>query len=202
MLTAMSTPTRVRQRNARGEGSLLRDDIVLATLAIIDREGGTAGVTLRAVAREVGIAAPSIYPHFPDADTILRAVVDQVFRQLIDRISDAVANISQAKPRLRAYCSAYLDFAAASPQRYKLLFARQPGNDVGFIGQRSGIGRDAFDILLDAVKEVGSHRHPMVRATAVWAGLHGIATLRAGVPQFAWPSNDALVRALLAEATP
>ncbi len=198
----MATPARVRQRNARGEGSLLRRDIILAALAIVDREGGTAGVTLRAVAREVGISAPSIYPHFPDADTILRAVVDQVFRQLIDRISDAVASISQAEPRLRAYCSAYLDFAAASPQRYKLLFARQRGNDVGFIDQDSSIGRNAFDILLGAVKEVGSHNQPMVRATAVWAGLHGIATLRAGVPQFAWPSNDALVRALLAEEAP
>ena len=49
--------------------------IVLAALTIVDRQGGTEGVTLRSVAREVGIAAPTIYPGFPDAETILRAVV-------------------------------------------------------------------------------------------------------------------------------
>jgi len=96
------------------------------------------------------------------------------------------------------HCRHTWNFAA---QRYQLLFARQAGNSVGFIGQISGLGRDAFDVSLHAQNQVGGHREPIVRATAVRAGLHDIATLRAGLPQFDRPSNDALLRALLAEAT-
>src|SRR6266700_821441 len=60
-----------RQRNARGQGARLTQDIVSAALALIEREGSDEAVTLRAVAREIGIAAPSIYNHFPDRDAIV-----------------------------------------------------------------------------------------------------------------------------------
>ena len=51
-------------------------------LALIERAGSAEAVTLRAVAREVGIAAPSIYPHFADRDAIVTAVVARVFDEL------------------------------------------------------------------------------------------------------------------------
>jgi len=196
----MTAATSRRQRNVRGQGSRLREDIVSAGLAIIERDAGTEGVTLRAVAREVGIAAPSIYAHFPDGESILRAIVDRVFVELIEYISDAVDNVTQPKRLLRTYCTAYLNYAATWPHRYKLLFDRPYPHDVS-PRQKSGVGREAFNILLNAVKEVGNRRQPLVAASAIWAGLHGIATLRIGIPQFPWPSNDALVRALLAHGS-
>ena len=55
-----------RARNRRGEGARLRDDIVAAAVALLDETGDQAAVSLRAVARRVGIAAPSIYRHFAD----------------------------------------------------------------------------------------------------------------------------------------
>lgn len=49
-----------RQRNRRGEGAHLRDEIIAGASAILERTGSEENLTLRAVAREVGIAAPSI----------------------------------------------------------------------------------------------------------------------------------------------
>ena len=68
-----------RRRNARGEGGRLAEEIVAGAIAIIERTGSDEEVTLRSVAREVGIAAPSIYTHFPDREAILWAVVQVVF---------------------------------------------------------------------------------------------------------------------------
>ena len=118
----------VRERNRRGEGSKLRADILAAATALLERTGSEEAVTLRAVAREVGISAPSIYSHFPDREAIVAAIVDGAFGDFnaaIESASDA-ATAAGAGPlgRLRAGCAAYLRFAAERPNRYKLLFER------------------------------------------------------------------------------
>ena len=71
---------------SRGQGNRLADDIVRGALAIIERTGSDEAVTLRAVAREVGIAAPSIYAHFADREAIIMAaVVSNVAADVVDR---------------------------------------------------------------------------------------------------------------------
>jgi AcrR family transcriptional regulator len=50
-----------RVRNRRGQGGRLRTDIVTAAAELLDEAGTEQAVTLRAVARRIGIAAPSIY---------------------------------------------------------------------------------------------------------------------------------------------
>src|SRR6266487_633381 len=81
-----------RQRNARGQGARLTEDIVSGAIALIDRAGTQEAVTLRAVAREIGIAAPSIYAHFPDREAIVMAVVTRVFDELTEAITRGVAS--------------------------------------------------------------------------------------------------------------
>ncbi|CAM5674976.1 TetR family transcriptional regulator OS=Streptomyces antimycoticus OX=68175 GN=SANT12839_040660 PE=4 SV=1 [Streptomyces antimycoticus] len=77
-----AAPKRARARNRRGEGSRLREDIISAAAALLDETGDEHAITLRSVARKVGIAAPSIYPHFPDQPAIMLAVVQREFAEL------------------------------------------------------------------------------------------------------------------------
>ena len=56
-----------RRRNRRGEGERLREEIITAASQMIGETGDDTALTLRGVARRVGIAAPSIYRHFTDA---------------------------------------------------------------------------------------------------------------------------------------
>jgi len=81
-----------RQRNARGQGARLTEDIVTGALALIERSGSDEAVTLRAVAREVGISAPSIYAHFADREAIVMAVVMRVFGELAGAIEQGTAS--------------------------------------------------------------------------------------------------------------
>ena len=82
-------PVPRRPRNARGQGARLAEDIVTAALDLIEQHGSAEAVTLRAVARQAGIAAPSIYPHFADREAILLAVVVRVFDELAAAIQQA-----------------------------------------------------------------------------------------------------------------
>src|ERR1700743_2641011 len=87
--TTESTPR--HRRNARGQGNRLAEEIVRGALAIVERTGSDDAVTLRAVAREVGIAAPSIYAHFADREAIIMAAVVQIFDELADAVEQAEA---------------------------------------------------------------------------------------------------------------
>ena len=107
----------LRERNRRGEGSRLRADILAGATQLLEQTGSEEAVTLRAVARQVGISAPSIYPHFPDREAIVDAIVNDAFSDFNSAITDAADAASGPVARLRAGCAAYLLFAAERPQR-------------------------------------------------------------------------------------
>jgi AcrR family transcriptional regulator len=193
----------VRERNRRGEGGKLRDDILAAATALLERTGNEEAVTLRAVAREVGISAPSIYSHFPDGrDAIVEAVVDGAFADFNTAIEDAsnaaIAAGAGPRERVRAGCAAYLQFAAERPNRYKLLFERQHriGGDIG--GDVPDVQITGFDLLVRSIQDcvaagISASTDPARDATAIWLALHGYATLPARLPMFPWPDADALL---------
>ena len=107
-----------RPRNPRGQGARLRADILGAAAELLEETGDEKAVTLRAVARRVGIAAPSIYAHFPDPQAILLAIVREAFADLLAHLQAAEAGAGpDPVARLRAVCAAYLDFADTRPQR-------------------------------------------------------------------------------------
>jgi AcrR family transcriptional regulator len=54
---------------------LMRREILDAAIVLLGQAGTDDGVTLRAIARQAGIAAPSVYPHFSDRDAIIDAVL-------------------------------------------------------------------------------------------------------------------------------
>ena len=192
-----------RQRNARGQGARLTEDIVTGALALIERTGSAEAVTLRAVAREVGIAAPSIYPHFADRDAIVTAVVARVFDELAGAIkAGATAAGPDPVDQLVAGCAAYVDFGLSHPARYSVLFAERHGPAEDYC-QPVALGPDgrpvlewgaeAFSLLLQAIQDCvtagrSASTDVLADATAVWVALHGTVTLRTTLPRFPWPA--------------
>lgn len=183
-----------RQRNPRGEGRRLREDLLAGAQRILQRTGSEDDVTLRAVAREVGIAAPSIYAHFPDSRAIIQALVQQTFAEFTALLQESR---EQASPenRLFAICLTYLRFGRDHPERYLTLFQRRrgaeqaPGDNRPFEDKK---GAEAFAVLSDTIAESfgGTPESAIADATVLWAALHGFVTLRAGAPDFPWFGSD------------
>jgi AcrR family transcriptional regulator len=122
-------PAPRRQRNQRGEGTRLKEELVQAAMRILDSAPGTQ-LSLRLVAREAGVAAPSVYPHFADARTMMTEIVRECWRQVGDEMASASADspASDALGRLKDQFSAFVDYAMGRPSRYQLLFALNPIN--------------------------------------------------------------------------
>ncbi|WP_327676246.1 TetR/AcrR family transcriptional regulator [Kitasatospora sp. NBC_00458] len=185
-----------RPRNRRGQGLLLREEIIRAATALIVRTGSDQAVTLRSVAREVGIAAPSIYAHFPDRDAIVEAVVVEAITQLQQTIGAAVAAHDDPVEALLAGCAAYVDFGVREPARYRVLFGwARPKPEAPADDASGRQGLDAFQMLVDSVDACvragrSSSTDPFGDAVALWTALHGQVTLRADLPGFPWPPTD------------
>jgi len=174
----MTTPR--RSRNPRGEGGRLREQILAAATELLDAGGDERAVTLRAVARRIGIAPPSIYPHFPDQQAIVRAVVRQGFADLARQLR--LTAVEDPPRHLYAVCRTYLEFAQRHPHRYRAMFAANP------------LGAEAMAVLVESLTACVASGHcaseaPAVDAIALWLGLHGLAHQRAVANSFPWPTD-------------
>jgi AcrR family transcriptional regulator len=197
-----------RPRNRRGEGARLRDDIVDAAVELLDETGNQSAISLRSVARRIGIAAPSIYRHFPDQPAIMLAVVRRAFGELEAYLRDAIVAAGD-DPRRRLYtcCNAYLDYAREHPERYRTMFGGgwMPSlTDTSVTVQEVEALGDAClrlltDALHDCVAAGQSHITDIAAdSVALWLGLHGLAHQRAVTVSYPWPPDiaDRIITAL------
>ncbi|MEN3615991.1 TetR/AcrR family transcriptional regulator [Plantactinospora sp. ZYX-F-223] len=195
-----------RVRNRRGEGGRLREDIIDAAAALLDETGDERAITLRSVARKIGIAAPSIYPHFPDQPAIMLAVVQREFAALETHLRAAVEEAGDdPRDRLYALCRAYLRYAQDHPERYRTMFG---GLWIPTLGDSSlteeeltTLGATALQLLADAlagcvVAGQSSIADPPLDAVTLWICLHGLAHQQAATRIFPWPAErvaDAII---------
>jgi AcrR family transcriptional regulator len=83
-------------------------------------EQGAASLNLRAIARTLGIAAPSIYNYFPNRDALVTTLIADAYNSL----ADAQESVTAADPaeRVSTLGLAYRQWAVTYPQRYLLIF--------------------------------------------------------------------------------
>ncbi len=191
------TPT--RQRNRRGQGARLRDDILAAGTRLLS-EGGESAVTIRAVTRAAGIAPQSFYLQFATLGELLFALYRAGHERLHERLATAAGNAAPGKA-LTDVVRAYLRFARDEPALYRTLMDTPGGTHPEWDPQ--GLpGADSLELIRDAVAESRPELAPdpqrlFVATTLVWTGLHGIASLTINRPAFPWPDTDVLLDRLL-----
>lgn len=190
-----------RKRNPRGEGSRLREEIVDAAVQLID-EGGPERVTLRGVARQAGISAPSIYDHFADRTEILATVLERFLGELEVHVRAAIDQHEDPVDRLLAGCEAYLTFSDQDPPRYAFLFRYEASADTDIPREPAPGEAEPFEVLVAGITDCveagrSASTDPWADACAVWSALHGYAGLRASVPDFPWPPHQEMLERIV-----
>jgi len=191
--------TATRARNRRGEGARLREDIVAGAVAVLDETGDETAVTLRAVARRVGIAPPSIYRHFADQPSIMLAVVQRAFGELEAELrAELEAAGADPRARLFALCLGYLTYARTHPGRYRTMFGGlwMPDLEASSLTEADlhALGQNSLQLLADALGEcvasgIATTTNLSADAVALWVGLHGLAHQQSVTVSFPWPSD-------------
>jgi AcrR family transcriptional regulator len=178
-----------RTPNRLGEGERLRQEILDAATRILEESGSEGALSLRGIAREVGIAAPSIYLHFKDKTDLVWAVLGTAYADLATRMRHA-GHAAPAEPwqQLRATAEVYRQYALHSPRRYRLMFSLEEQASVDRHRAVSHPLSHVIDAWAEAVDRymaaVMPERRHEARTLAVllWTGMHGQLVLYHTLP--------------------
>lgn len=198
-----------RRANPRGQGSRLRAELLDAAARLLDGGGRDVTITLRGVAREAGVAAPSIYDHFPRLDDLLLALAEEFLAELSQVLDQAARRVRAPDPeaRLRAVARAYLRWGMGRPGPYALVFEGRGLPAVNGSSPGDRLPSVPLDVLTDVLAGVltdgdPASANPRLAALTVWTGLHGIVTLRAARPDVSWPAVNRHLDAVLGGVRP
>ncbi|KAA0256290.1 TetR/AcrR family transcriptional regulator [Acidobacteria bacterium ACD] len=184
----------IRERRER-ERQEVRTKILDAARELFARDGYEA-VTMRKVADAVEYSPTAIYLHFPDKETLVRELCLCDFQSLAKALQ-RIAKEPDPLERLRKSGLAYVDFALAHPNHYRVMFMTphplpKGEEDLAALG-KGNPEEDAWAFFRGTVAEAisaGRFRpdltDPDLVAQALWAGVHGVVALHVAKKDDPW----------------
>lgn len=146
------------------------------------RDEGVDAITLREVARRVGVTHAAPYHHFPDKASLI-AALGQEGLAMLDDAMDLAEQQAGADPaaRLEAIGEAYVLFAASHPDYFAVMFRPEPCLTDGEPPRGPAEG-GAWRHLVDAIvacQQAGlaPAGDPLPLAINAWSLVHGLASL-------------------------
>jgi len=193
-LAVPSAPRTARERVRRELTSEIKE-VALAQLA----SGGGAALSLRAIARDMGMASSALFRYFHNRDALLTALIIDSYSSLAEAAEAAEARVHQQsiEDRWMAICRGVRNWAVAHPHEYALIFGSPiPGYAAppGTVGPASRVPLLLGDLLGDLMSgrsyDAGAHPEPSVTVQRAIDPVR--AVMPEGVP------SDLMVRGLMA----
>jgi AcrR family transcriptional regulator len=142
-------------------------------------ERGTAGFSMREVARRAGVSHAAPAHHFGDAQGLLTAVAVEAFEELTRASRAAVDGVDDPVDQLGRLGRAYVEVSRSHPGHCAVVFA-QDAVDCDAPAYRDS-GRDAYEVLRGVVTRLGAERNPdldvELAAATCWAMVQGLLTI-------------------------
>ena len=145
-------------------------------------EGGAEAVSMRRLARDLGVTAPALYRHYDSREEMLLDVVAEAYRRLSERLYGALSGRTPAE-RLYLAGQAYLDFALDQPKYYEMLYT--PAHTLGaeefpeqVTEQVASVGRFFNDRVRECI-DAGLFQpiDPADVSGTLWAHAHGLISI-------------------------
>jgi AcrR family transcriptional regulator len=155
----------------------LRKAIVDTALQLV-AESGLANLSLREIARRLGVTTGAPYHHFKDRQALLIEIAIDGYTQLLQALRQAQSQASDAADELRAAASAYLSFGRSFRAKYLVMLSGElvphpRGDEMMLVADR----------CLDLVRQSIAHSSELSEAESTeaafcaWSLLHGILIL-------------------------
>lgn len=155
----------------------LRDGLIEAGINMLGSRPSEE-LSLRELARELGVSATAVYRHFPDKTALLRAIAERGFGLMGQMQQDAAASIT-GPAAFAAVGAAYIRFALRHPAVFRLMFASAPPRDLFSVPLEdlSGPMRLLREHVSSLAPPGASDATRKTIAIRAWALVHGLAVL-------------------------
>jgi AcrR family transcriptional regulator len=144
------------------------------------REHGLEGLSLRELARQVGVSHAAPRRHFADRQAVLDALAASGFARLGSQLRAAAEVAGEDyEARLRATGTAYVRFAISDAALLELMFAGKQGEQAGALHEAAD---RAFSVILELIEEGQANAalepgEPERIGLLLFATMQGIAAL-------------------------
>jgi AcrR family transcriptional regulator len=159
----------------------LREAIAAEAMAIVG-ESGLEALSLREVARRLGVSHQAPYKHFPSRDHLTSEMVRRAFANFAQHLDGRLRH-EDPRDDLGEMGRAYLQYARAKPLHYRLMFGTPLPNPLDHPDMMESAPH-AFSLLQQAIAslptEPSAKRDPSrvdLDALFVWSTMHGLATI-------------------------
>lgn len=98
--------------------------LILDTAIPLFAAGGYSGVSMRTIAKQVGISAAALYHHYPDKQSLYLATMGRAFVDKSEGITSSVAKPGSNSDRLYAFVESFTQLMAGDPD-FRALFQRE-----------------------------------------------------------------------------
>ena len=126
-------------------------------------------ISLREIARCVGVSAPAVYHHFPDKASLLAALARVGQTQLEDAAAAASDAAGGGQQGFLATGRAYVEFAVANPALFRLVMTLDPS-----LSQQS---KGSADLMVNAARFAPEGADVRTYSLQCWSLVHGLAML-------------------------
>ena len=155
----------------------LRTALIAAGLELLATRDAEA-LSLREVARAVGVSAPSVYRHFPDKEALMAALAREGLARLAVAQRAASERAGGGDAGFAATGRAYVRFALANPALFRLIFASPALSRKGAAdAEPEALGMLRANAAAAAAADSGDGPPADVRAIQAWALVHGLTML-------------------------
>jgi len=157
----------------------LREDLVRAGCAFV-AEHGHEELSVRMLAKQVGVSAGAPYHHFADRRALLIAIALEGYRQLTAIGDEPGVDALTAERRLFLMCRNFLNFAASAPRLFTLMYESELTRPV-VDPQLAHAQRKGYELIRQAVVEYRGGRKDEdigVMIATLWSAIYGFALLR------------------------
>lgn len=173
----MPAPKKHATKTAYHHGNL-REELVTQGLAILESEG-LAALTMREIARRLGVTQTAPLHHFESKTALLAAIAALGFRMLFEERIAALKDKRETDERLMAVMLAYVDFARAHPALFHLMHGPEIP-DKSVFPELNDAAIRSYGVLETAVADyLLAHEGSMDRrreaTLAAWTACHGLA---------------------------
>ncbi|WP_020576413.1 TetR/AcrR family transcriptional regulator [Actinopolymorpha alba] len=172
-----------RRERLRAETSREIKSIALRQMA----DGGPGAISLRGIAREMGMTARAIYSYFPTRDDLITALITGIAASLAESLQTASNAVSDTDPggRLLAWGQALREWALAHPESFRLFYGHPiPGYQPPEDGPVDQTARRVCRELTRLVTAAWPQARQLQPEDTSWSDLHPdyVAKIQADLP--------------------
>jgi AcrR family transcriptional regulator len=160
----------------------LRDACIVAAQQVIS-ERGIENLSLREVARKLGVSHQAPYKHYPSRDHLLSEVMRRCFQHFAAHL-DARAHFNDPEQDLQSLGEQYLTYAGQHPLEYRLMFSTTWPESAEAL-ELASEATHAFDMLRGVLRRMHGDTAEMrdiveLDALYIWSTMHGLAGVMSG----------------------